>query len=235
MKKIKKYKDNLNNLLTFKNITETSADLYFYGDIVSDWWGSYQDEDQYPESIRNFLNGVDNKSLNIHINSGGGAVFAGIAIYNMLKNYQNHKTVYIDGVAGSIASIIALAGDKIIMRKGSSIIIHKPLQILYGAYNANDLTKIIEDLSSVEKCIMQIYEENIKDDAKIEDIKQMVDRETILTGDEAINFFNVEIDGTNQAVACISDCIPQYLEPPDNKLELLNKKLELKRRLYKWE
>ena len=40
---------------TFKNQTETSADLYFYGDIVSDWWGAWQDEDQYPDAIKNFL------------------------------------------------------------------------------------------------------------------------------------------------------------------------------------
>lgn len=56
----------------FKNATETSVDLYFYGDIVSDWWGAWQEEDQYPEAIKNFLTEANGKDLNIYINSGGG-------------------------------------------------------------------------------------------------------------------------------------------------------------------
>ena len=55
----------------FKNATETSVDLYFYGDIVSDWWGAWQEEDQYPEAIKNFLAEANGKDLNIYINSGG--------------------------------------------------------------------------------------------------------------------------------------------------------------------
>ena len=103
----------LKKLFTFKNETATSADLYFYGDIVSDWWGAWQDEDQYPDAVKNFLAEHQGKDLNIYINSGGGSVFAGIAIYNMLKRHQGKKTVYVDALAGSIASVIAFAGDKI--------------------------------------------------------------------------------------------------------------------------
>ena len=58
---------------TFKNQTETSADLYFYGDIVSDWWGAWQDEDQYPDAIKNFLSEQEGKDLNVYVNSGGGS------------------------------------------------------------------------------------------------------------------------------------------------------------------
>ena len=89
----KKMKDNLKNLLQVKNSTNTSADLYFYGDIVSDWYGAWTDEDQYPEQVKNFLNDAKGKELNIYINSGGGSVFAGLAIYNMLKRHDGHKTV----------------------------------------------------------------------------------------------------------------------------------------------
>ena len=52
---------------TFKNQTETSADLYFYGDIVSDWWGAWQDEDQYPDAIKNFLSEQEGKDLNVYV------------------------------------------------------------------------------------------------------------------------------------------------------------------------
>ena len=123
MSKIQFPVDNLQNFLEIKNQTENSADLYFYGDIVSSWWGAWDDTDQYPEAVKNFLDGVKGKDLNIHINSGGGSVFAGITIYNMLKNHSGFKTVYIDGLAASIASVIALAGDKVVMRTGSSLMI----------------------------------------------------------------------------------------------------------------
>ena len=59
------------NCFEVRNETATSADLYFYGDIVSDWWGAWQEEDQYPEAIKNFLSGQQGKNLNIYINSGG--------------------------------------------------------------------------------------------------------------------------------------------------------------------
>ena len=98
--------------LEIKNMTDVSADLYFYGDIVSDWWGAWQNEDQYPDAIKNFLSQAEGKDLNVYVNSGGGSVFAGMAIYNMIKRHgeKNKVKVYVDGLAGSIASVIAFAG-----------------------------------------------------------------------------------------------------------------------------
>ena len=112
MKKVPK--DSLKQFLSVKNETLTSADLFFYGDIVSDWLGAWNDTDQYPEAIREFLKGCEGKDLNIYINSAGGSVFAGIAIYNMLSRHKGFKTVHVDGMAASIASVIALAGDRVI-------------------------------------------------------------------------------------------------------------------------
>ena len=77
--------------MSLRTPQKTSVDLYFYGDIVSDWWGAWQEEDQYPEAIKNFLAEANGKDLNIYINSGGGSVFAGIAIYNMLKRYPEEN------------------------------------------------------------------------------------------------------------------------------------------------
>ena len=131
--------DNLKQFLTVKNETLTSADLYFYGDIVSDWWGAWTDADQYPEAIRDFLKEQDGKALNIYINSGGGSVFAGLAIYNMLLRHKGFKTVYVDGMAASIASVIALAGDRVIIPKNAFIMIHKPWSWCDG--NATDSAK----------------------------------------------------------------------------------------------
>ena len=99
--------------LEIKNATEDRAELYFYGDIVSNSWQSYwYEEDKAPQDIVDFLNQIeDTKELNIYINSGGGSVYGGLAIYNILKRHKGKKIVTVDGIAASIASIIALAGD----------------------------------------------------------------------------------------------------------------------------
>ena len=112
-------KNNLKNILEIKSYTDTSCDLYFYGDIVDSWNGAWDDTDQYPEAIKSFLDEAKGKNINIFINSGGGSVMSGMAIYNMLKRHKGYKTVYVDGLAGSIASVIALAGDKIVIPKNA--------------------------------------------------------------------------------------------------------------------
>lgn len=206
-------KDNLKDLLQVKNQTSTTADLYFYGDIVSSWWGAWDDTDQYPESIKNFLDEHKNKDLNIYINSGGGSVFAGLAIYNMLKRHEGQKTVYIDGLAASISSVIALAGDKVVIPNTASFMIHKPWGWTSG--NSNDFRKMANDLDSIEKCILNVYEENIKDGVSIDTIKQMVDEETWLTGEEACNYFNVELEEEKNIVACSSEYFNSYKHVPN--------------------
>src|SRR5690606_3727010 len=161
-----KAKDNLTNLLQIKNFTETSADLYFYGDIVSSWCGAWDDTDQYPSAVRDFLNETKGKDLNIYINSGGGSVFAGMAIYNMLKRHEGFKTVYVDGLAASIASIIALAGDKVVIPSNAYFMIHKPWS--WGMGDANDFRQIAESLDVIEVGIMNVYQEHMKDGIDIE-------------------------------------------------------------------
>lgn len=215
-------KDNLTKFLEVKNVTETTADLYFYGDIVSSWWGAWDNTDQYPEIVKNFLDNAKGKSLNIYINSGGGSVFAGITIYNMIKNYKGSKTVYIDGLAGSIASVIALAGDRVVMRTGSTFMIHKPLLCLWGGYNAADMKKMANDLDAIQRCIMQVYQENLRPGASMDEVEKMVNAETWLSSDEASKYFNIEIEAGYEAVACASD----YLEKFSNNDSLRQKKKE---------
>lgn len=216
-------KDNLKNLLELKNQTTNEADLYFYGDIVSSWWGAWDNTDQYPESVKTFLDNAKGKKLNIHINSGGGSVFAGIAIYNMIKNHDGETVTYIDGMAASIASVIALASDKVIMRTGSTFMIHKPLYIMRGGYNADDLNKIAKDLDAIQACIMQVYAENKKESIDIKTIERMVNAETYMTSEEAQKYFKIEVEEV-AAVACESDYMDKFLNVPDY---LKNKKQDL--------
>ncbi|WP_331668842.1 head maturation protease, ClpP-related [Clostridioides difficile] len=206
--------DNLSSVLEIKNETKDNAELYFYGDIVSSWLGAWDDTDQYPESIKKFLDNVKGKDLDIYINSGGGSVFAGMAIYNMLKRHKGFKTVYIDGLAASIASVIALAGDKVIIPSNAYFMIHKPWCNVYG--NSNELREQAEILDKIEEGIINVYSENLSLDVNIEDIKNMLNNETWLTGEEAIKYCNMEISDNDNAVACLSEMYDKYLKVTKN-------------------
>ena len=201
-------KNNLKNILEIKNFTDTSCDLYFYGDIVDSWLGAFDDMDQYPEAIKNFLDETKGKDINIYINSGGGSVFAGMAIYNMLKRHKGYKTVYVDGLAGSIASVIALAGDKVIIPSNAYFMIHKPW--CGAAGDAKDFREMANTLDKIEEGIINVYSENLALGADIETIKAMVDAETWLTGEEASKYFNIQVSNPVQAVACVSYYFEKY-------------------------
>ena len=222
---MQKNKNNLNNLLQIKNSTETSCDLYFYGDIVDSWWGAWDDMDQYPEVIKSFLDEAKGKDINIYINSGGGSVFAGMAIYNMLKRHQGYKTVYVDGLAGSIASVIALAGDKVIIPSNAYMMIHKPWCGLHG--NSTELREMADTLDKIEEGILSVYNENLAENADIEVVKAMVNAETWLTGDEASKYFNVNVSESVDAVACTSDYFNKYSKVPENISNDLKKEIEM--------
>lgn len=220
-------KNNLKKFLEIKNSTSTSADLYFYGDIVSSWWGAWDETDQYPEQVKNFLDGVQGKDLNIYINCGGGSVFAGMTIYNMLKRHTGYKTVYVDGLAGSIASVIALAGDKIIIPSNAYFMIHKPLT--WGEGNSNDFRNIADMLDKIEEGIINAYSENLKEGTDIETIKELVNAETWLTGIEASQYFNIETSEGIEVLNCTSEIFDRCKNIPkvlgkDAQQELKNKK-----------
>lgn len=204
--------NNLKQFLTVKNETLTSADLYFYGDIVSDWWGAWTDADQYPEAIRDFLTAQEGKNLNIFINSGGGSVFAGIAIYNMLKRHNGFKTVYVDGMAASIASVIALAGDRIIVPSNAFIMIHKPS--VYCEGNATEFRKIAEDLDAIETGILNVYKDHLAEGVDISDVGEMVEAETWLNGEEAAKYFSTEIGAAKEYAAKMTDTVKAYAKVP---------------------
>ena len=114
---------------------QSRCSLYFYGDIVSATWESmWYEEDRCPQDIADFLNQLDGyEDIDIYFNSGGGDVFAGLAIYNQLKRYDGHKVGYVDGMAASIASVIMFACDELHFATGAQAMIHKPLCIHHCA------------------------------------------------------------------------------------------------------
>lgn len=196
-----------------KNAANNSADIYFYGDIIDNTGWKWDDSDVMPDDVKNLLDQIkDVGNLNIYVNSGGGSVFAGLAIYNMLKRHSAQKTVHVDGVAASIASVIAFAGDKVIIPSNAFMMIHKPWSFSVG--NSTDFRKMADDLDKIEMGIMNVYKENLKDGVSIDTIQQLVDAETWLTGEEAAQYFNVEVAKATDAAACSSDYFEKYSKTP---------------------
>lgn len=149
---LKNQKKNVGKL-EICNQTEISADLNIFGDIVSDDWGKWCDDDTCPSDISDFLKNLEDiQEINLHINSGGGSVFAGITIYNMLKRNNARITTYIDGIAASIASVIACAGDRIVIPANGTFMIHKPTNgYFFTSMNADQLRKDADTLDICQK------------------------------------------------------------------------------------
>jgi ATP-dependent Clp protease protease subunit len=104
---------------SFKALDKKTGELTLYGEIASVTW--YGDE-VTPKEFKADLDALgDIDTLNIYINSSGGDVFAGQAIHSMLKRHKANKNVYIDGLAASISSVIAMAGDTIFMPKNAFV------------------------------------------------------------------------------------------------------------------
>lgn len=204
--------------IEIKNQTEEKAELYFYGDIVSDSWSSWwTDEDKCPQDVSDFLKSLENsQDIEIYINSGGGSVFAGIAIYSMLKRHKGKKTVHVDGLAASIASVIALAGDEVIVPKYANFMIHNPLCMLWNSYNAIDLRKIASTLDSCKESILNIYMENVKEGVTKEELSALMDEEKWFTGESAAEIFNIKIEDEFELVACSSEFLDKYKNTPKN-------------------
>ncbi|EJX4928851.1 Clp protease ClpP, partial [Salmonella enterica] len=95
--------------------------------------------------------------INLHIHSPGGAVLDGIAIYNLLKAHPAQKTVYIDGMACSMASAIAMVGNPIIMPENAMMMIHKPRGVAGG--EADDIREYADLLDKIEGVIIPMYAE----------------------------------------------------------------------------
>lgn len=185
----------------FRTKKDTGADegeLLLYGDISSStWWGDEVTPKQFKEDLNDL---GDISTLNIYINSGGGDVFAGLAIYSMLKRHKATKKVYVDGLAASIASVIAMAGDIVYMPKNAMMMIHKAWT--YGVGNANDFRKLADDMDKIDESILVTYE--AKTGLEKDKIIEMVNAETWMTAEEALAYgFADEIEETKQLAAAL--------------------------------
>ena len=161
------------------SVDSKNSELILEGPISDvTWWG----DEVTPQDFRDEL--AEHKGdITVVINSGGGDVFAGMSIYDSLNQHEGAVTVRVSGLAASIASVVAMAADKIIMAPGSMMMIHKPWGMVIG--DTNDLDKYKEVLSGIENSIIPIYANRtgLSEDT----IKDMLESETWMTAEEAVD------------------------------------------------
>lgn len=152
-------------------------EILIYSDIGADWMG----EGITAQNIKKELDALEG-DISIRINSPGGDVFDGFAIYNLIKAYPGKTTVYIDGLAASAASVIAMAGDEIVMAENALMMIHDPWTMAIGS--SAEMRDTADLLDKIKDSIVTTYK--AKSDASAEEIGAMMAAETWFNAAEAV-------------------------------------------------
>ena len=187
-----------------------SAEITLYGDVLDsvprDWWTNEVIEGQYitPEGFMDDLAAVRGKSeVVIKLNSCGGDVYTGIAIHNALKGLSGHKTVIVEGLAASAASVIACAGDEVQVYPGSIIMIHGVSTMFVDWMTLADLKKAVKSVDSVERALAAIY--SAKTGIEEDTLRSMMSNELWMTGAQAVEKgFADTLLGDNGLTASVS-------------------------------
>lgn len=192
-----------------KSLSADRAEIRIDGVIGGDWLN----ED--PVTAKQFAKDLKAlgkpKALDIYINSPGGSVFDGSAIYSQLKRHTAQKTVYVEGIAASIASMIAMAGDEIVIPENAYLMIHRASSVTIG--NAADMRKSADVLETLESGIVAAYVAKTGRDAA--EINEMMAEETWLTGPEAVALgFADRTTYAIPATACLTPAALTHFKAP---------------------
>ena len=164
----------------FAKANGKKAELFIYDQIGADYYGDGITAKSISEALAEFTTKAD---LDIYVNSPGGSVFDGIAIYNQLARWGGKKTVHIDGIAASIASVIAMVGDEIKIAENGLMMIHSAWGITVG--NAADMRKYADSLDKIDGTILDTYVSKTKGSAS--EIRDWMTAETWMNADEAVS------------------------------------------------
>uniref|UniRef100_UPI0004649DB6 head maturation protease, ClpP-related n=1 Tax=Metaclostridioides mangenotii TaxID=1540 RepID=UPI0004649DB6 len=205
--------------------SDTEVDFLLYGPIMNSKSWMY-DEDEYtcPQQVIDVINKANGKQINLHINSYGGDVFAGIAICNQLKNYEGKVVAHIDSIAASAASVIAMGADEIIMPNNATMMIHNAWA--YTAGNASELRAEADKLEKINSSVRQSYMDKFI--GTEEELTQLLDDESYLTAEECITlgFANSVAKQTPQhdpKLNIKASILNKYKKPEEPKTNILNK------------
>ncbi len=189
-----------------------SAEITLYGDVCSqqptDWWTGEALPGNFitPEGFLDDLALIKDKAeIVVKINSGGGDLYTGIAIHNALKGLKGHKTVIVEGLAASAASVIACAGDDVQVHPGSIIMIHGAAVGVVDYMTAEDVKKIGKNLEAANNAIAQIYHE--KTGLEVETLRSMMKSETWMVGQDAVDkkFANTLLSDAGPSMSLTTD------------------------------
>ena len=163
----------------FENKADTEDRELFIDGAIEDeaWW----EDDVTPEKFRAELN-AGKGNITVWINSVGGDCFAASQIYTMLQQYRGKVTVKIDGLAASAASVIAMAGDTVMMSPTAMMMIHNPMTVAFG--NKADMEQAISVLEEVKESIMNAYQK--KTGLQRAHIARLMDEETWMNANKAV-------------------------------------------------
>ena len=188
--------------------------LEINGEIASESWF---DDDVTPKLFKDeLLSG--NGPITIWLNSPGGDCIAASQIYSMLMDYVGDVTIKIDGIAASAASVIAMAGTKVLMAPTALMMIHNPMTMAYG--NVDEMTKAIEMLDEVKESIVNAYEINTgMSRAKI---SHLMDSETWMNANKAIELGFAD-DILEDKKKCAADETAFSFAARSSELRLMNK------------
>lgn len=161
-------------------------DFHIYSDVDKKWWAG--DDCIGAQDFQNVLEKNPNaKNINLYINSYGGSVSEGVAIYNQLKRHKAYVTAYIDGFACSIASVIPMAADKVIMSDAGMMMIHNPWTFACG--NSAAMRKCAEDLDKIrDGCIIPAYKNKLKGKISDEKLLELLDKAEMMTPKECLEY-----------------------------------------------
>ncbi len=160
---------------------DKKADLFIYGDITSWPW---KESDVSSYNLSKQLEELKNiEILNVYINSYGGEVGEGLAIYNALKRFKGKVITYADGFVCSIASVIFMAGEERIMNQSSALLIHNAWT--YESGDAKSLRKAADDLDVINELSVKAYLEKIS--LKETELREYMDKETWIDAENAIS------------------------------------------------
>lgn len=173
-------------------VGDNDAEISMYGEVVEkhpvDWWTGEPIPGNFI-ALDDFLRDLDDlgtkDNVTVHINSVGGSLYAGLAIYNRLRALAANVITINDALAASAASIIFQAGDTRKVNAGSNLMIHEAASFLYGYYQVRDLKEGIKYLEAHNKTAVAAYAERTGKDA--DTIKSMLAKETWMTGQEAVD------------------------------------------------
>jgi ATP-dependent Clp protease protease subunit len=158
------------------------ASIFIYGDIVSESWKWYESDITSHDLVKE-IEELDVDVIHCYINSYGGEVAEGLAIYNALKRHKAKVKTYCDGFACSVASVVFMAGDERIMSASSLLMIHNAW--MWAAGDANELRKQADDLEIINEASNNVYLEHVN--ISKDKLQEMLDKETWLTAQEALD------------------------------------------------